>query len=67
MLAQRLSEVTGVGRVTVQGGLKPAIRIQADLTRLAAYGISLEDVRAAIGGANVNGPKGRSTARSNPT
>jgi len=58
LLAQRLSEVSGVGRVTVQGGLKPAIRIQADLTRLAAYGISLEDVRAAISGANVNGPKG---------
>jgi multidrug efflux pump len=58
LLAQRLSEVSGVGRVTVQGGLKPAIRIQADLTRVAAYGISLEDVRAAISGANVNGPKG---------
>ncbi len=58
LLAQRLSEVTGVGRVTVQGGLKPAIRIQADLTRLAAYGISLEDVRAAIVGANVAGAKG---------
>jgi multidrug efflux pump len=58
LLAQRLSEVTGVGRVSVQGGLKPAIRIQADLTRLAGYGISLEDVRAAIVGANVAGPKG---------
>jgi multidrug efflux pump len=58
LMAQRLAEVTGVGRVTVQGGLKPAIRIQADLTRLAAYGISLEDVRAAISGANVSGPKG---------
>jgi multidrug efflux pump len=58
LLAQRLSEVSGVGRVTVEGGLKPAIRIQADLTRVAAYGTSLEDVRAAISGANVNGPKG---------
>ncbi len=58
LLAQRLSEVTGVGRVTVQGGLKPAIRIQADLTRLAAYGISLEDLRAAVVGANVAGAKG---------
>jgi len=58
LLAQRLSEVTGVGRVTVQGGLKPAVRIQADLARLAAYGISLEDLRAAIVGANVAGPKG---------
>jgi multidrug efflux pump len=59
LLAQRLSEVTGVGRVSVQGGLKPAVRIQADLARLAAYGISLEDVRAAIVGANVSGPKGQ--------
>jgi multidrug efflux pump len=53
-----LAEVTGVGRVTVQGGLKPAVRIRPILTRLAAYGISLEDVRAAISGANVSGPKG---------
>jgi multidrug efflux pump len=59
LLAQRLSEVTGVGRVSVQGGLKPAVRIQADLARLAAYGVSLEDVRAAITGANVAGPKGQ--------
>src|SRR6188768_1893785 len=59
LLGQRLSEVSGVGRVLVQGGLKPAVRIQADLARLAAYGISLEDVRAAIIGANVSGPKGQ--------
>jgi multidrug efflux pump len=58
LLAQRLSEVTGVGHVSVQGGLKPAVRIQADLGRLAAYGIALEDVRNAIVGANVAGPKG---------
>ena len=63
LLAQRLSEVTGVGRVTVQGGLKPAVRIQVDLARLAAYGISLEDVRAAIGGANVSGPEGPARRR----
>jgi multidrug efflux pump len=58
MIAQRLSEVTGVGHVSVQGGLKPAIRIQADLARLAAYGIALEDLRSAIVAANVAGPKG---------
>lgn len=58
LLAQRLSEVTGVGHVSVQGGLKPAVRIQADLGRLAAYGIALEDLRSAIIGANVAGPKG---------
>ncbi len=58
LIAQRLSEVSGVGRVSVQGGLKPAIRIQADLARLASYGIALEDLRAAIVAANVAGPKG---------
>src|SRR6516164_5728267 len=58
IMAPRLSEVTGVGHVAVQGGIRPAIRIQADLSRLAAYGIALEDVRTAIVGANVAGPKG---------
>src|SRR5262249_4528100 len=58
LLAQRLSELTGVGRVTVEGGLRPAIRIQADLARLANYGISLEDLRNVIIGANVAGAKG---------
>ena len=58
VLTQRLSEVTGVGKVTVQGGLKPAVRIQADLARLANYGIGLEDLRAVIVGANVAGPAG---------
>ncbi len=58
LMAQRLSEVSGVGRVSVQGGIRPAVRIQADLSRLAAYGIGLEDVRQAIVGANVSGSKG---------
>src|SRR5215216_3502553 len=58
LMAQRLSEVSGVGRVSVQGGIRPAVRIQADLSRLANYGISMEDVRQAIVGANVAGPKG---------
>ena len=58
IMTPRLSEVTGVGHVSVQGGIRPAIRIQADLSRLAAYGIALEDVRTAIVGANVAGPKG---------
>jgi len=58
ILAPRLSEVSGVGRVSVQGGIKPAVRIQADLSRLAAYGIALEDLRSAIVGANVAGAKG---------
>ncbi len=58
LLAQRLSELSGVGRVTVEGGLRPAIRIQADLARLASYGISMEDLRNVILGANVAGAKG---------
>ncbi len=58
LMAQRLSQVTGVGHVTVEGGIRPAVRIQADLARLAAYGIGLEDLRLAISSANVSGPKG---------
>ncbi len=58
IMAPRLSEVTGVGHVSVQGGIRPAIRIQADLSRLASYGIALDDMRTAIVGANVAGPKG---------
>jgi multidrug efflux pump len=58
LLAQRLSEVSGVGRVSVEGGIRPAVRIQADLTRLANYTLGLEELRQAITGANVAGPKG---------
>ncbi|HEY7662226.1 MAG TPA: efflux RND transporter permease subunit [Xanthobacteraceae bacterium] len=58
LLAQRLSELSGVGRVTVQGNIRPAVRIQADLARLANYGIALEDLRNVIMAANVAGPKG---------
>src|SRR5437773_1886313 len=58
ILAQPLSQLSGLGRVAVLGGLKPAVRVQADLARLAAYGISMEDLRSSIAGANVSGPKG---------
>jgi multidrug efflux pump len=58
LMAQRLAQISGVGRVSILGGLKPAVRVQADLARLAAYGISMEDLRTAIAGANVSGPKG---------
>jgi multidrug efflux pump len=58
LLAQRLSEVSGVGHVGVEGGIRPAVRIQADMQRLAGYGLGLEDLRTAITGANVAGPKG---------
>jgi multidrug efflux pump len=58
LIAQRLSQITGVGHVSVQGGIRPAIRIQADLARLAGYGLGLEDLRTAVVNANVAGPKG---------
>jgi multidrug efflux pump len=58
LMVQRLASVSGVGHVSVEGGIKPAVRIQADLGRLAAYGLSMADVRTAITAANVSGPKG---------
>ena len=58
MIAQRLSQVTGVGHVSIEGGVRPAIRIQVDLARLAAYGLGMEDVRTAVTNANVAGAKG---------
>ncbi len=58
LIAQRLSTVTGVGHVSVEGGIRPAVRIEADVSRLAAYGLSMSDLNTAIVGANVAGPKG---------
>ncbi len=58
LIGQRLSELTGVGHVGILGGLKPAVRIHADLSRLADYGIVMEDLRNAISNANTNGAKG---------
>jgi multidrug efflux pump len=58
LIAPRLSETPGVGHVAVAGGVRPAIRIQADLARLAANRMSMEDLRAAIAAANVAGAKG---------
>ena len=57
-LAQKLSQLSGVGLVSIQGGRRPAIRVQANPAALAAYGLSLEDLRMAIVNANVNQPKG---------
>jgi len=57
-LAPKLSEVAGVGLVTIAGGQRPAVRVQINPVALAAAGLTLEDVRTAIGGANVNQPKG---------
>ena len=58
LLQPKLSEIDGVGRVTVQGGMRPAVRVRVDPARLAAYGLGMEDVRNAIAAANVNGAKG---------
>ena len=57
-LAQKISQLTGVGLVSISGGQKPAVRIQANPTALAAYGLSLEDVRTALAAANVDQAKG---------
>jgi multidrug efflux pump len=58
LLQPKLSEIDGVGRVTVQGGLRPAVRVRVDPARLAAYGLAMEDLRTAVANANTNGPKG---------
>src|ERR1700692_1269081 len=57
-LAPKISQLPGVGLVSISGGQKPAVRIQANPTKLAAYGLNLEDLRAAIVAANVNEAKG---------
>ncbi|HEY0782206.1 MAG TPA: efflux RND transporter permease subunit, partial [Thermoanaerobaculia bacterium] len=57
-LAQKISQLPGVGLVSISGGQKPAVRIQANPTALSAYGLTLEDVRTAIAAANVNQAKG---------
>jgi multidrug efflux pump len=57
-LAQKISQVPGVGLVSIAGGRRPAVRIQADPTALARLGLALDDVRTAIGNANVNQAKG---------
>ena len=58
LVSPRLSEITGVGHVSIEGGVKPAVRIQVDLARIAANKLSLEDVRTAVVAASVAGVKG---------
>ncbi len=57
-LAQKISQVSGVGLVSISGGQKPAVRVQANPTALASYGLSLENIRSAIAAANVDEAKG---------
>ncbi|HLK32268.1 MAG TPA: MdtB/MuxB family multidrug efflux RND transporter permease subunit [Terriglobales bacterium] len=58
-LAQKISQLPGVGLVSISGGQKPAVRIQANPTALASYGLSLEDLRTALAAANVDQAKGQ--------
>jgi HAE1 family hydrophobic/amphiphilic exporter-1 len=58
ILAQQISQITGVGLVQIYGQQKPAIRIQIDPAKIATLGISLEDIRTVIGTTSVNSPKG---------
>jgi multidrug efflux pump len=57
-LAPRISQLSGVGLVSISGGQKPAVRIQVNPTQLASYGLNIEDVRSALVQASVNSAKG---------
>ena len=58
LLQPKLAEIDGVGQVSVQGRMRPAVRVRVDPARVASYGLSMDDVRLAIAAANVNGAKG---------
>jgi multidrug efflux pump len=57
-LAQKIAQLPGVGLVSLEGGQKPGVRIRANPTALAAYGLNVDDLRTTIANANVNTPKG---------
>jgi multidrug efflux pump len=57
-LAQKISQLPGVGLVSVSGGQRPAVRIQVNYRQLAAYGLNIDDLRTTLATANVNTPKG---------
>ncbi len=57
-LAQKISQLSGVGLVTIVGGQKPAVRVQANPTQLSAYGLNLEDLRAALQATSIDQAKG---------
>jgi multidrug efflux pump len=57
-LAQKISQLGGVGLVSISGGQRPAVRVQIDPRSLAAYGLNIDDVRTTIGNLSVNTPKG---------
>ncbi len=62
-IAQKISQLAGVGLVSVSGGNRPAVVVRANVATLASYGMSLEDLRTAISSANVNLPKGNIDSR----
>ncbi|MGO8839873.1 MAG: MdtB/MuxB family multidrug efflux RND transporter permease subunit [Methyloceanibacter sp.] len=57
-LAQKISQLPGVGLVSLAGGERPAVRVRADIRKLAAYGLNIDDLRTTLSNANVNTPKG---------
>jgi len=57
-LAQKISQITGVGLVSISGGHRPAVRVRANPRALAALGLNIDDLRTTIGNLNVNTPKG---------
>ena len=57
-LAQKISQLSGVGAVSISGGQKPAVRIQVDPTQIASYGLNLEDVRSTITATSLDSAKG---------
>jgi multidrug efflux pump len=57
-IAQKISQLAGVGLVSIAGGQKPAVRVQANLQALASYGLNIDDLRTTISNANSNAPKG---------
>jgi multidrug efflux pump len=61
--AEKISQLPGVGAVTISGGQKPAVRVQVNPTQLASYGLSLEDVRTALSATSLEPPRAASTDR----
>ena len=57
-LSQKISQLPGVGLVSISGGQKPAVRIRVNPTALAAYGLGMEDLRTALNQTNINQAKG---------
>src|SRR5204863_7618325 len=57
-IAQKISQLPGVGLVSISGGQKPAVRVQANLQKLASLGLNIDDLRTTIANNNSNSPKG---------